>query len=142
MSRTAHAGRRHVVERVAADLPVIVAFNQPMPDGSTRRSTGRLVAAILCDGRVHHYRISLGDGVMQLTPPGWIDQASRQTVLDAGLNGPEEWEEAERAARLAFMRRVADAWINTPTHVIVRNMTRTFPGWTPTFTTPTDGGAA
>ncbi len=123
MSRTAHAGRRHIVERVAPSLPVIVAFNQPMPDGSTRHCSGRLVAAILCDDRVDHYRVSLGNGVMQLTPPGWIAPASRETVLAAGLAGPEEWEATARAARLAFMERVANAWINAPEHVFAHNLT-------------------
>lgn len=122
MTRTAHAGRRHVVERVAASLPVIVTLNQPLPGGACQRATGRLVAAVLLDGVPHHYRVSLGNGVMQLTPPAWIDRDSRLTVAAAGLPVPEEWETAERAARLAFMNRVADAWINAPASTIAHNL--------------------
>ncbi len=95
---------------VHAAADVMVTMHQPGQAGAVVAHTGRLITAVLRDGRLDHYRISLGGGVALLAPPRWLARNSRAAVLAAGLPVPVPEPAAVRGpAWLAPLRRAAVA---------------------------------
>ena len=76
------------VGHIHAATDVTVTAHQPGNAGTTVVHTGRLMAVVLRDGRLDHYRISLGGGVALLAPSRWLTRDSRAAVLAAGLPVP------------------------------------------------------
>ncbi len=94
------------VGHIHAAVDVVVTVHQPGEAGAIVAHTGRLIAAVLQNGRLHHYRISLGGGVALLAPPRWLARDSRAAVIAAGLPGPPPEPAAVRGpTRLAPLRR-------------------------------------
>ena len=93
------------VGHVHAAADVTVTAHQPGNSGAIVAHTGRLMAAVLRDGRLDHYRISLGGGVALLAPSRWLTRDSRAAVLAAGLPVPPPEPAAARGpAWLAPLR--------------------------------------
>jgi hypothetical protein len=76
------------VGQIHAATDVTVTMHQPGPAGAIVVHAGRLLSAVLRDGRLHHYRISVGGGVALLAPPRWLTRDSRAAVIVAGLPVP------------------------------------------------------
>ena len=108
---TAHSDGEQTVERIRPAHVMFVTVNQPVPTG-TQRTTGELIAAIRSNGELHHYRISLGDGVLLFAHPHWLDERSRQAVDRAGLGWSGRTPEAEHR-RLARLVNAASARFNS-----------------------------
>ena len=91
---------------VHAAADVMVTMHQPGQAGAIVAHTGRLLSAVLRDGRLDHYRISMGGGVALLAPPRWLARDSRAAVIAAGLPGPPPEPAAVRGPTwLAPLRR-------------------------------------
>ncbi len=76
------------VGHIHAARDVTVTAHQPGNSGTIVSHTGRLMSAVLRDGRLDHYRISLGGGIALLAPPHWLTRESRAAVIAAGLPVP------------------------------------------------------
>ena len=94
------------IGHIHAARDVTVTAHQPVNAGAVVAHTGRLMSAVLRDGRLDHYRIDLGGGVALLAPSRWLTRDSRAAVLAAGLPVPPPEPAAVRgAAWLAPLRR-------------------------------------
>ena len=76
------------VGHVHAAKDVTVSVHQPRNAGAVIVHTGRLLAAVLRDNRLHHYRLSIGEGLVLLAPPSWLPAHGRAAVREAGLPLP------------------------------------------------------
>ncbi len=70
---------------VRATTPVAVELHQPVAPGQVRTITGSVLGETRVDGRLHHYRVQDGNGVVFITPPEWLTPESIQ-ALDAARN--------------------------------------------------------
>ena len=76
------------IGHVHAAKDVTVTMHQPGGASAIIVHTGRLLAAVLRDNRLHHYRVSIGEGLVLLAPPSWLPAHSRAAVREAGLPLP------------------------------------------------------
>ena len=72
---------------VHAATDVIVTMHQPGSRGAVVHA-GRLLSAVLRNGRLDHYRVSVGQGCVLLAPASWLPTGSRAAVQAAGLPLP------------------------------------------------------
>lgn len=73
------------VRFVRAVPPTPITFNQPLRGGRYRTIAGRLLGETRVDGKVHHYRVQDGNGVIFITPPEWLSPESVQAIDAAGM---------------------------------------------------------
>ena len=92
------------VGHIHAAVDVTVTVHQPGGPGAVVVHTGRLLAAVLRDNRLHHYRLSVGGGLVLLAPPSWLPSHSRPAVREAGLPLPVPVRLAYPASRTGAVR--------------------------------------
>jgi hypothetical protein len=75
---------------IRAHVAVEVTLHQPLTRNRVNVITGRLVGTMMASGKVHHYRVSVGEGVIYLAPPSWLvgdpplpERQEKQAALDA-----------------------------------------------------------
>ena len=75
---------------IRARVAVEVTLHQPLARNRVNVITGRLVGTMMTCGKVHHYRVSAGDGVIYLAPPSWLvsdpplpERQEKEAALDA-----------------------------------------------------------
>ena len=76
------------IGHIHAAKDVTVTMHQPGSPGAIVVHTGRLLSAVLRDNRLHHYRVSVGEGFVLLAPHSWLPAHSRAAVREAGLPLP------------------------------------------------------
>ncbi len=76
------------VRYVKAAAPLCVTIMQPLPGGTYQLVFGRILGEMHRGDELHHYRVSLGDGIVLLAPPEWLHPASHLAVKQAGLTVP------------------------------------------------------
>ncbi len=75
---------------IRARVAVEVTLHQPLARNRVNVITGKLVGTMMARGKVHHYRVSVGEGVIYLAPPSWLvgdppltERQEKQAALDA-----------------------------------------------------------
>ena len=75
---------------IRARVAVEVTLHQPLARNRVNVITGKLVGTMIARGKVHHYRVSVGEGVTYLAPPSWLvgdppltERQEKQAALDA-----------------------------------------------------------
>ncbi len=75
---------------IRARVAVEVTLHQPLGRRRVNVITGRLIGTMMARGKVHHYRVAVGEGVVYLAPPSWMvgnpplpDRQEKQAALDA-----------------------------------------------------------
>ena len=96
---------------VRATRRVEVAINQPIRPKGTTLVTGCLVGEMHDRGRLLHYRVDVGAGVLLLAPPEWLHPDSRHLVVRAGLTVPEHMIDGMWVAAIEHVRR---KWADKP----------------------------
>jgi hypothetical protein len=57
---------------IRARRAIPVTVHQPIEEHGTRQFQGRLLSTMYARGVIHHYRVEGDDGLLYLTPPGWV----------------------------------------------------------------------
>ncbi len=75
---------------IRARVAVEVTLHQPLARNRVNVITGKLVGTMMARGKVHHYRVSVGEGVIYLAPPSWLvgdppltERQEKQAALEA-----------------------------------------------------------
>ena len=74
---------------IRARVAVEVTLHQPLPRNRVNVITGQLIGTMMARGKVHQYRVSVGNGVIYLAPASWLvdsSHAAHRQELEAQLD--------------------------------------------------------
>ncbi len=66
---------------IRARVAVEVTLHQPLARNRVNVITGRLVGTMMARGKVHHYRVVVGESVIYFAPPSWLVVDPRPGLL-------------------------------------------------------------
>jgi hypothetical protein len=62
---------------------VAVEVTMRRPRSRTPEVIGTLLGAMYARGKLHHYRVQVGDGLIYLAPPGWLNSLDNHRAISA-----------------------------------------------------------